>query len=710
MALFKSKQKNAFDKHVQLETMLISSKPAGFGNNPDTAVDSNKKSKSEFDDILKLAETEYEQDSHKSVQCVICGAPAVPTSEYPLALIISAQATSILGKCYDSEAQNPDDQSSSDSHQSFERLLENFSRRKTKSVLDAEFKERCSATYSESVFYQNTNNIWNSGVLVQTCGHYVHVDCHENYVATLRSDSQLARYSILQIERGEFNCPLCRRFCNAVLPIVPKVVKEKFAAECDFIDPIRRVLSTLEVQDEDDLVSNSKLKQVENDFIASMKACSYPQFMTFNDDYRTNDCSFLCDLARANLEIVILLMQEGQAPPRLCISELLNLIVDGFGHSLTAPLLVQMKKDWSTIKGLDAQSLVDIENVKTLALSGRPPPQMPLMSRDLTAIYLRYVFCLGVKNCTLDQFHALTDIFCALISLQVCLNFVRDLNIGERKRYLPKRPLSLTDIVERGGLSYLVSYLIQSIEKVNDIDQIPLIDMECVDNFKTVSRKDQDHSSTAGAVNMDTDSLENRKSRSIDSPERRKSKNMGLYERRKSDAVDIEMTADSESTTAEHEPIPVGPGSIHEEMQEDDKSSAMLSLREDSATKISAGSSNDDITDDEIFYEIESKLRSRLTPYLRLAALLKIYGDFSAILSPTTDESVQISNRKLSDKLLYGTTVTNLDDLKEFTTSNRRWLNFGDDKSPTSSSKISRCLRSWLNDAKFFEKTGDCLL
>lgn len=66
--------------------------------------------------------------------------------------------------------------------------------------------------------------------MVQTCGHYVHADCHASYMKALERDlnSQLllSPMTALQIDKGEFYCPLCRRLANGVLPLVPAGLEE----------------------------------------------------------------------------------------------------------------------------------------------------------------------------------------------------------------------------------------------------------------------------------------------------------------------------------------------------------------------------------------------------------------------------------------------------------------------------------------------------
>lgn len=61
---------------------------------------------------------------------------------------------------------------------------------------------------------------WEGGIHVQTCGHHLHLDCLKSYLQSLR-DSQRQQNSA--VDRGEYNCPLCRQLANSVLPLSPQL-------------------------------------------------------------------------------------------------------------------------------------------------------------------------------------------------------------------------------------------------------------------------------------------------------------------------------------------------------------------------------------------------------------------------------------------------------------------------------------------------------
>eukprot|EP00795_Rhopilema_esculentum_P014545 gene14545-5613_t len=70
------------------------------------------------------------------------------------------------------------------------------------------------------------------GVHVQTCGHYLHIDCHQSYFKSLQEE-HIRNFSYEQlpfdIQKGYFTCPLCRQPCNGVLPVLSDVIRKREA-------------------------------------------------------------------------------------------------------------------------------------------------------------------------------------------------------------------------------------------------------------------------------------------------------------------------------------------------------------------------------------------------------------------------------------------------------------------------------------------------
>lgn len=63
--------------------------------------------------------------------------------------------------------------------------------------------------------------------------------------------------SHLQVEKGEFYCPLCRQFSNCVLPLIPDIVEKSFIrsnVETNFDRSCEELMRLLEEPNESSLV------------------------------------------------------------------------------------------------------------------------------------------------------------------------------------------------------------------------------------------------------------------------------------------------------------------------------------------------------------------------------------------------------------------------------------------------------------------------
>ena len=60
---------------------------------------------------------------------------------------------------------------------------------------------------------------WDGGVHIQTCGHHLHLDCLKSYLQTLKEQ----RPNTIDVDRGEYLCPLCKRLANSLLPLSPQL-------------------------------------------------------------------------------------------------------------------------------------------------------------------------------------------------------------------------------------------------------------------------------------------------------------------------------------------------------------------------------------------------------------------------------------------------------------------------------------------------------
>lgn len=147
---------------------------------------------------------------------------------------------------------------------------------------------------------------------IQSCSHNVHLNCQDAYLKSLYTSQRPAN---LNVERGEFFCPVCRQLANSVLPLSPQL---------DRLTPMVRIptppFSTL-VMELMHLIKENKRPPTTTKFYEAMGRAM--ECMT-NSTQRTikkheptaqSLFSFVISIARTNLENEVI--QRGGS---LCIS------------------------------------------------------------------------------------------------------------------------------------------------------------------------------------------------------------------------------------------------------------------------------------------------------------------------------------------------------------------------------------------------------
>lgn len=148
----------------------------------------------------------------KEYVCIICNNTSPSTEANPIGLVVLVESSGVIG-----HRRKPgerfalplcdDDQSKPNRHV---RLSSEFTRR----------TELLAMKFGEESWFLSNNMAYESGVHVQTCGHHVHLTCHDSYLNSLYTSQRLHN---LNVDRGEFSCPVCRQLSNSVLPLSPQL-------------------------------------------------------------------------------------------------------------------------------------------------------------------------------------------------------------------------------------------------------------------------------------------------------------------------------------------------------------------------------------------------------------------------------------------------------------------------------------------------------
>lgn len=161
---------------------------------------------------MDFCDDEQENDDEevtreKEYVCIICNQTSPSTESKPIGLVVLIESSGVVGhrrKCGERFNLPLNDEEAK--ALTTERFATEFTCQ----------NQLLTLRFGEESWYLTSNNSFESGIIVQSCGHYVHLTCHEAYLNSLNSQPSL------NVERGEFLCPFCRQLANAVLPLSPQ--------------------------------------------------------------------------------------------------------------------------------------------------------------------------------------------------------------------------------------------------------------------------------------------------------------------------------------------------------------------------------------------------------------------------------------------------------------------------------------------------------
>ena len=120
---------------------------------------------------------------------------------------------------------------------------------KTHSLLSEHMPEKCGSALSKHFDSRShllaVNTGWQGGVFVQSCGHHVHLTCQQSYVQSLRGTNTRPTSQTLAVDRGEYQCPMCRQLANSVLPIPPDMEGQMVRARSQNADTLGHEVTLL---------------------------------------------------------------------------------------------------------------------------------------------------------------------------------------------------------------------------------------------------------------------------------------------------------------------------------------------------------------------------------------------------------------------------------------------------------------------------------
>ncbi|CAG5130488.1 unnamed protein product [Candidula unifasciata] len=358
MAEFASKQKAFLEQAMEEE-----------GETNESTADSAKAGQEQ--ELLKVQEYD----------CVICNQTTPSTGERPVGMVIFLQASSVLGHRHQNDQEYPLTLS--------ETQTEHYRNASCGKVHHKKL-DTLRKYFEEKSCELSVNIGWEGGVVAQTCGHYLHLDCHKSYLDSLRTQNHV---EVLNVNKREYWCPLCRQLSNAVIPMVPEenpmmMVKPVSRDPKQMVEDIAEMMVRRRIG-----VDHAPLTCAMRIVMEDISTITYPSYRVFTSTHSTESVLlFISSVARVNLEVDLLQrggnLSAAQAiavTKKHCFLPLLHVL------SLHSKVLVSTSPYpdiWSHLTGTNLQDDV----TSTLSVYER---KVPLLLKDALSLLMQFVLTLS---------------------------------------------------------------------------------------------------------------------------------------------------------------------------------------------------------------------------------------------------------------------------------------------------------------------------
>ncbi|KAL7047669.1 hypothetical protein ACKWTF_003079 [Chironomus riparius] len=347
-------------------------------------------------------ENDVEEAREKEYDCIICNCTGPSTESNPICLVVLVESSSIVGHRRKSPSRFPLPVCDEDKEIPGRNVRLSSEFRKRAEILGRKYGTQWFLTH---------NICWEGGVHVQSCGHHVHLTCHESYLKSLAP----TRPQNLNIEHGEFSCPRCRQLANSVLPLSPQLDRPTSVIRNPAPDFDRLCVELMElIKDSRRPNTTSKLEEAMVTAMESMTNSTrnikkyHAEALYQNPPTNESLFAFVTSVARTNLESEVI--QRGGSlctyndiryrPKRECIVPLLHVL------SFHVRLMINSKnypfgnQEWSMDRTW--ASLCGITNVdfSVPVPSYSSVDKMPSLITDPSAQLIKYLLLAPLQ---LDQ-------------------------------------------------------------------------------------------------------------------------------------------------------------------------------------------------------------------------------------------------------------------------------------------------------------------
>ncbi|KAJ8025030.1 E3 ubiquitin-protein ligase UBR3 [Holothuria leucospilota] len=408
--------------------------------------------KKAFEGYAEFEDTD-ETDSSKSpekqpeYECVICSQVGPTSEDNPYGMCVLMQTTKVLGH----RKQNVESETlplrETESAAPIRKRCHELESRRWDDAIARFPKASCLSSFGVS---------WDYDVHVQTCGHCIHIKCLKSYTESIGANHRkvhdlLARH--LNINAGEYECPICRQLANSILPCpVPREATSLSKYSLDNMSKlILQILKRLGSASRQLNLGKSDFdvavfKFVEDLFrqlpIESRKAARQDEGGSF---------AYLCSLARINVELDLVrregnLCLSGTASAKSSDKKLcLGLLLNAFSCYLEKSPKISMSNLWQRLTRLHKPSKSDSADV------------VPVVLRDPIALLFLFVFHLP-QPITNDHLKCLVLVLYNLVHVQALTRISCKLSAADCNAYLRPEMMASSGQSE---MSVLLGHIVQ---------------------------------------------------------------------------------------------------------------------------------------------------------------------------------------------------------------------------------------------------------
>lgn len=266
----------------------------------------NMEAEAEAESNLTNSQSTINHDSifqYKEYQCVICNQTSPSTNEKLFGQVVLLQSTSVLGHAYLGHTYTHTLPHCDEEVQLLNSTL-------TLARFMEQRIDEFDQNFDQSSWLNSLNIGWTGGVHVQSCGHYLHIDCQKSYIQSLRGGQQ----NRFGTDQGEYLCPLCRQLANSVLPLNPKM-NEIGALVKSRPNDIKAVSEELFSLLSNNSHQDSEYLRLLASLIEDLTKATGPQYRSIKTPLTEHSLFlFLSSILRTNLEVDLLIKRSKSIP------------------------------------------------------------------------------------------------------------------------------------------------------------------------------------------------------------------------------------------------------------------------------------------------------------------------------------------------------------------------------------------------------------